>query len=518
MRNFLARYPLSPFLLALDLFVPHAAGNMTQLEPYEIGVVAVILLAFASILTVLLLFLVGTWQRAAICATAAIYVLFIVPSALALPGALGVFGWLVQLIVMGLVVWLIIQSRRSSSDYRLANIVINSVLIGLLAFPTFLIAEGTYRLAGARPAPSELFPDLPAGVAKADDPDIWHFVLDRYAGAETLKDIYGYDNGPFLAALRTRGFSVAERAAANYQRTAPSLASTLNLDFLTTFSERSAIMQDDLVPLYRTIRNNRAERFLRALGYHLYHFGPWWEPTRHSDLADTHVNYLDMPDFLRFTLERSILSHIAALTGIIPGDGRADQCRRLHFQLDELDRLAQQPPRPGKKQVFAHLLLPHPPFVVDADGRCKSLAEVQSMTRQQNYVAQVRYANTRMLALLDHIAANGRPSVIILQSDEGPWPEELAGDERPIGLDTTNADWARANTKQLREKMLILLAVRGVTPNDVQLTATTTPVNAERQVFSHYFGLDLPPLPDSSFLFLDRSHPYRFLDITDRLH
>nr|WP_298683136.1 hypothetical protein [uncultured Dongia sp.] len=514
MRDFLARYPLSPFLAALNLFVPYTAGNITQLEPYEIGLVALILLTFAGLLTAILFYVVGTWQRAAICATATIYVLFVLPSAMATPGELGFLGWATLLVAMALVVWLIVQSRRSSDDYRFANIILNSLLIGLLVVPTISIAQRGYHLVGARPSPSELFPDLSGGAAMADGPDIWHFVLDRYAGADTLKAAYGYDNGPFLTELRARGFTVAERAAANYQRTAHSLASTLNLDFLTVFAEHAATMQDDLLPLYRTIKNNRTGRFLHAQGYRLYHFGPWWEPTRHSDLADQHINYLDMPDFLRFTLERSIISHVAALTGLVPGDGRADQCRRIHYQFDELDHLSKEP---GRKHVFAHLLLPHPPFVVDAAGRCKSLAEVQSLTRSQNYVAQIGYANTRLVALLDRIAESGRASVIIVQADEGPWPEAFAGDERSLGLDTTNVDWSKADTRQLREKMLILLAIKGAAANDLQLGATATPVNLYRQIFARYFGLDLPPLPDRSFLFQDRGHPYRFIDISDRL-
>ncbi|MBK8159964.1 MAG: hypothetical protein IPK59_14755 [Rhodospirillaceae bacterium] len=517
MRNILGRWPLAPILAGFNLFLPYAAGNITQLELYEIGIVAATVLGFAALLTLLLYFVVGSWQRAGICATAVIYVLFILPPAIAKPGEAGFVGWFMMLSAIALAIVLIVQSRRSQNDYRLPNIIINSLLIGLLAVPTISVVQAAYYLRGARPAPDALFPDLPAAPGVTPGPDIWHLVLDRYAGAETLRKVYAYDNGPFLAALQARGFAVADDAAANYQRTAHSLASTLNLDFLDVFAGQKAMMRDDLLPLYRSIRNNRAARFLRAQDYRLIHFGPWWEPTRHSDLAETHVNYLDNPDFLRLTLERSILSHIAAATGLIPGDGRADQCRRLHFQFDELERLARTDGAARRKQVFAHLLLPHPPFVVDATGRCKTLAEARAHSRADNYAAQVAYANQRVLALLDAITAAGRPAVVIVQADEGPWPEDFAGDETTLGLDTSNVDWSKATTEQLREKMLILLAVKGVAVGDLPLAADATPVNVYRQVFARYFGSDLPPLPDRSFLFKDRDHPYRFIDVTDRL-
>ncbi len=518
MREILARWPLAPFLAGLNLFIPYAAGNIAQLETYEIGVVAGVVLGFVAALTLLLRWVVGSWPKAAMCGTAILYVLFILPPAIAKPGEAGVLGWLVMLSVLGLTVYFIVQSRRSRSDYRLANIVVNSLLIGLLIVPTMAIVQFSYGALGSRPAPNALFPDIPSANKVTDGPDIWHFVFDRYAGAETLREVYAYDNEPFLAALRSRGFAVANAAAANYQRTAHSLASTLNLDFLDVFAAQGGMMQDDLLPLYRSIRNNRAARFLKARDYRLIHFGPWWEPTRRSDLADTHVNYLDMPDFLRLTLERSLLSHVAAATGLMPGDGRSDQCRRVQFQFDGLDRLAREDKSSGRKQVFAHLLLPHPPFVMKADGTCKSLAEARALSRVENYVAQVTYANQRILALLDTIAASDRPSVVIVQADEGPWPEALAGDEASLGLDTSNADWTTASTEQLHEKMLILLAVKGVLPGDLPLAPRATPVNLYRQIFARYFGSDLPPLPDRSFLFKDRSHPYQFIDVTDRLH
>lgn len=518
MRDILARWPLAPFLAGLNLFIPYAAGNIAQLEPYEIGVVAAVVLGFVLALTLLLRRVVGSWPRAAMCGTTVLYVLFLLPPAIAKPGEAGVLGWLVMLSAIGLTGFFIVQSRRSGSDYRLANIVVNSLLIGLLVVPTMAIAQFSYGALGSRPAPNALFPDIPSTGKAADGPDIWHFVFDRYAGAETLRDVYGYDNEPFLAALRSRGFSVADAAAANYQRTAHSLASTLNFDFLDVFAAQDAMMQDDLLPLYRSIRNNRVTRFLQAQDYRLIHFGPWWEPTRRSDLADTHVNYLDMPDFLRLTLERSIVSHVAAATGMMPGDGRSDQCRRVQFQFDALEQLAREDKVSGRKQVFAHLLLPHPPFIVKADGACKSLAEARALSRIENYVAQVTYANQRILALLDEIAASGRPAVVIVQADEGPWPEALAGDEASLGLDTSNADWATASDKQLHEKMFILLAVKGIAPGDLPLDPRATPVNLYRQIFARYFGSALPLLPDRSFLFKDRSHPYQFIDVTDRLH
>jgi hypothetical protein len=526
MRNILARWPLIPFLAAANLIVPLAADNVAQIEVGDIVFAAAILGGLAFLLLGVLRIAVGSWPRASVCAGAVIYVLCILPPALGPAEATSLFTWLLLLLAAGLTGILIRESRRSSADYRLANLILNSILIGYLVLNSVLIdylvrspisfAADGMAMWSHRPAATTIFPDLPLPAAQAG-PDVWHIVLDRYAGATTLQSVYGFDNRDFLDGLRSRGFSVAEDAAANYQRTAHSLASTLNLSFLDGFASVPDMHPADLVPLYRSLRDNRAARFFKKSGYRLIHVGPWWEPTRRSDNAAIHLNYRSMPELVRAILERSLVSRLATLVEAIPGNGRADQCRRIHAQLDAVDELAVEPGASGRKYVFMHLLLPHPPFVVDADGRCKSLREAESRTRTENYLAQLQYANSRMLTLIDRIAASGRPSVILLQADEGPWPEVFAGDETALGMDVTNIDWLEADRNQLREKMLILLAVKGAAPGDLSLEPRATPVNLYRQLFTRYFAADLPLLPDRSFLFRNRFDPYHFKDVTDQL-
>ena len=47
-------------------------------------------------------------------------------------------------------------------------------------------------------------------------------MLDRYANAGTLADVYDFDNNDFLNQLRAQGFYVANESVANYVRTSES--------------------------------------------------------------------------------------------------------------------------------------------------------------------------------------------------------------------------------------------------------------------------------------------------------
>ncbi len=81
--------------------------------------------------------------------------------------------------------------------------------------------------------------------------------------------------------------------------------------------------------------------------------------------------------------------------------------------------------------------------------------------------------------------------MILLQSDEGPFPADYADDEWGF-------EWQDATDAELEEKFGILFAMR-VPGADLEAEGfhdAITPVNAFRIVFNARFGTDLPLLPD----------------------
>jgi hypothetical protein len=403
--------------------------------------------------------------------------------------------------------------RRRAGRAPVLTLTLNLIMLGLLIQTAVEPVSMAFDLAGRRPAPAELYPDLPlAALPEGAGPDVWNIVMDRYAGGETLQRVYGFDNEPFLAALEQRGFAVARGAAANYQRTASSLASSLNLDYLTPFAEEGRIAGYDEIPLYRTLQDSRASRFFAGEGYAVIRAGPWWDPTRHDVHETTNLNYADFPELFRLMLERSLLGHLAVATGMEFANGRLTQCQRTRVQFERLEAAAASPDR---KFVFAHFLLPHPPYVLDAEGGCKSALVAGGYSRVENYLDQLRYANRRLLALLDRILSGPRPAVIILQADEGPWPAAIAGNERDIGLDTAEVDWPSLSRDQIREKLQILYALKFPDGPPAQLNRHASPVNALRLILNRYFGMAYPMLPDRNYLFRDHRRLYDFIDVTE---
>ena len=54
------------------------------------------------------------------------------------------------------------------------------------------------------------------------------------------------------------------------------------------------------------------------------------------------------------------------------------------YALNALDEI---PELPGPKFVFAHLLMPHPPYVIDADGSPMGRAQVDAQGDTESYRA-----------------------------------------------------------------------------------------------------------------------------------
>jgi len=108
--------------------------------------------------------------------------------------------------------------------------------------------------------------------------------------------------------------------------------------------------------------------------------------------------------------------------------------------------------------------------------------------------------------------------LIVLQSDEGPWPSEYAGDEIScFGMDVTSPDWTAVDPEDLREKMAVLNAIYLPGKFSITISDDFSPVNTFRLILREYFGQKLPDLPTQTQVYLNGSAIWQFLDVQDDL-
>lgn len=266
--------------------------------------------------------------------------------------------------------------------------------------------------------PRDLIHTRTHGTPESMAPDIYLITLDSYGGRSILLERFHYDNQPFLDQLSGMGFHVSECEQ-------PGAATELSLGATLNHSDTSGSIRSSLV---------RSE--LEKRGYMIVAFstGFVWTEIRDADL------YLEpkLPPSELSEFEAAMLAH-TPLARFIDYDAiYGDRYReRTAFALDRLPSLAMMP---MAKFVFAHLIIPHPPFVFNADGSRRdwsqlrfpaydgnagSTPEYSAEAYADGYIAQLRYVDRAIIPVLKRlINSSVRPLIIMLQGDHGPWYAE----------------------------------------------------------------------------------------------
>jgi hypothetical protein len=326
--------------------------------------------------------------------------------------------------------------------------------------------------------------------------DVYYIVLDEYAGANTLRAEFGFDNSHFLNTLSGKGFYLAPDSVTNYPRTELAVASSMNMRYLNFLTARMGTDSGDTTPIARMIEYADIGTVMKQLGYDYIHIGSWWKPTKASPIADHNLTYGGLSEFSRLMFGTS------ALTRFSGDEFRHAAWKTTQYEFNEMTRLEKYA---APRFVFAHILCPHDPLVFGADGHFVSDAEEAAHSKPQNYVNQLAWVNRRVVQLvgdlLDRPAAE--QPIIIIQSDEGPYPGEptMWEEEPDPGIAEQKFD------------ILNAYYFPGVTKTG--LYPTITPVNSFRVLLNTYFAAHVAVLPDRAYTFADyHEHLYDFQDVT----
>jgi hypothetical protein len=370
--------------------------------------------------------------------------------------------------------------------------------MAVLRIGTFLVAHPDVARANkeamTRDAIAEFGP--PILLSQPDKPpDIYYLIFDRYPSSEVLREFYGYDNEPLLGLLRKKGFRIIDWAVANYPKTHLSLASSLNMSYLgPTYHGR----------LYYTpfVKRSLVVQMLKKAGYRYIHLGSWYEPTRKSPLADRNIKDPLMISEFGTALLATTPYHLFISSN--------DRYRQGLYILDHLEKVHAES---GPKFVFAHVLLPHPPYVFDRDGSPLPDKRAISRTEKENFLNQLQFLNGRLLRIVDSLTADSStPPIIILQADEGPF------------LDSTEGGMS---TPEMWRKRAGILNAYHLPGGESDLYDSITPVNTFRLLFRHYFKAPIDLLDDRIYYWsstkadggmTDVYGSFPFIDITEGMN
>lgn len=509
------KIPFHPFLLALYAPLALMAANILQIQPGDALRAIVVFGLLGTLVFVFIRWRVKDWQRAAMYSSV-ILLLFIsygqVLTALKTVTLMGeIIGrhrYLIPafLIISGLALWGV--SRLGKQLKTISNAA-NILSLALVIFPLYQLAANNVMTAQneRRNAVSVSGITMNGHESVNEKPDVYYIILDMYGRDDVLLDRFHYDNSGFLAQLEDLGFVVARCSVTNYNMTELSLASSFNMNYLDTLGSQYNAGSKDRSGLPSLIHHSAVRSIFEGMGYRFINFetGFTFTEIRDADefLVPSYVELKNQQNPIRVNAFESLLIKTTAFvilsdvqTKWLTPVADALDMRRVHvvrelYLLDKLPTLASEK---EPKFVYAHILIPHPPFVFTKDGVTLELPSSygedgkgpNAKDYSVGYRRQLDYINMRLIPILQQIIRDSATApIIILQGDHGVDPK--------------------------RSFILNAYYLPGQEKNPVW--QEISPVNTFRVVFNTYFNGKFEILPDINYASKDKApYVYRIVE------
>jgi|WetSurMetagenome_2_1015567.scaffolds.fasta_scaffold07133_4 hypothetical protein len=305
-------------------------------------------------------------------------------------------------------------------------------------------------------------------------PDVIYIILDGYTSNRSLADYWNFDNSDFLNFLTKNGFYVATGSRTNYNMTPYSLASALNMSFLSN-TPKALPTNAQEKNLFGLVNENRAFKLFEQNDYNIANlsfFDIGQYPREYNDYF-----FLLREQPIAGTLYEPIVRKLYKKWQSAQNAGLLSL---KDVNLGILDKLPRAIGNTGKPSfVYAHVMMPHEPYFFDQEGKTDTSYAAVEPVQKDKYLGQLKYLNGLVENAVSKILAesSGHPPVIIIQGDHG-W-RYLRGKD------------------QTKESFTILNAYYFPDKDYSMLYPSISPVNSFRVVFDKYFGYKLPILKDT---------------------
>ncbi len=494
------KFPFHPFLLAIYPVLALLSFNIDQVGVWVVWRSLLIVISAAIILSSILALAIKPFQKAAIISSFTLVLFFsygqvheLLLNSKDLLFEISHHKYLGAIFLIIFVIG-IITIIRKIHQFQTITTTVNIISAAILILTIIPIINYSYNLQKTKNnLPGKETTDISFNGDTKDIPDIYYIILDSYTRADSLQQDFNYDNSPFIAELQKLGFVVSSCSRSNYGFTEVSMASALNLNYLSDLSPKMQAGNSDLTVATAIIQNNYLRRQLKNIGYKIVAFetGYDWNQWTDADLYLTpNKNPLSMAELQPFEkmLIRSTGLRLLADTNKNFLSGAVSTLKLTHHEphvkrtMFILSWLEKMPSISGPKFIYAHINVPHIPFIFKPDG---SLVDDPNFYRgpqdypvneqyfKEGYIKQIQFLNNRIPEIARQIIENtDRPVIIVIQGDHG-----IRDDNR---LEILNAIYFSGGK--------------------VNIDKALTPVNTFRTIFNQFFNGKYQILENHSYL------------------
>lgn len=401
----------------------------------------------------------------------------------------------------GILIIYYLLNRLNTVNHR-TILILKLIILGLISQSLIILAlaifKGEFVLSVINTQPRDI-KDVPQMDTKNIKKfNIYHIVLDKYTSNNILKEQFDYDNIGFQKYLEDKGFIVLQNSHTNYPHSLYSLSSMLNLEYSDTIAQEIGLdpkTTHGVSIMHSAFLNNKVGQVLKNEGYIYSHIGSWYTVTSRSNYADYNYGFrntrINFDEYTNSFLKNTIIEPIAYQFLKYESDGNS--LHRLHIDYAFGKYLYLVNDDVGPKYIFAHILLPHQPFIYNEE--CELLDRYDNHnTYDELYVRAVQCANKRVKMIIDKIFSKDKGNaIIILRADEG------------ADIDMAEFPYAKTNFSNLPrieiEKRTSVLSAFYFPDQDYEnIYDSMTSVNIYRTIFNQYLGYNFPLLDDRIYI------------------
>jgi len=492
---------IHPFLFAIFPIIFLFSINVNSVYPNEIILPLLLVILITFLIWIAISFVLKSKIKSGLITSLGLIVFFSYGHIFILIGELQKNVFLSHLILLiasfillGLGSYYFIRTKKPLKNLtKIVNVVsISVVMISFLSIGEYYMTEN-YTPDDL----SEVAKVNPIQQASDEDlPDIYYIILDGYAGAESLELFLNYDNSEFIDFLTKKGFFVSSKSYSNYLNTAFSVTSTLNMKYLNYLTEEKGIDSTDTTVLFEMSRDNIVFQNLKSKGYTIFNIESGAGFTKLMKNVDfvicTPKNYATS-EFEMMLIRTTLLNpiHVQLFSGY--------ERDIILCGFSELSKMSERNDKP--KFVLAHLMIPHRPYLFGTNGEVRIPKFLSLDNQVENwdsdlYLGQLKFANKKMINVVEKLTKTDTPPVIIIQSDHGMRGIEHHNDyeHKLKNFNNIKAYYFPEHGRNLEFE-------------------TTTPVNSFRVLFNLYFDDDYEILEDKIYS-TNSKKPYEFKDVT----
>jgi hypothetical protein len=426
MQQALQKYSLFTWLLPV-FFVLHGCNDNEGLIPVkDATILALFYLGLTAITTLFSRLILKNFSKACLFTFAIISIYFFfgpihdLLKKISVNGLISKYSFVLPAISLLLLSIFISLKKQKKNNHTLI------LYLNILMFSLIILDTG--RLINNFISVNENINERTIQLNPCDDcakPDIYLIIADEYSGNRSLSEFFQFDNSVFSNELSKRGFRVITNSSANYNATAYTMASMLNLNYINGLND-TVDSKENISRCYSLIKKNQTLQFFKEHGYRFFNYSSFefydepayttqgFLPGKTAPITNQTLSGRIIRDlWFHLVTDLNWKSAINAVTYL--------QLKKNNKTYDQTMKAAEEY-KEKPKFIYSHFIMPHNPYYYTRTGQLRKPEELTKAFRndKKGYADYIQYVNKKLLELIDHIRSESvSEPVIFLAGDHG---------------------------------------------------------------------------------------------------